>query len=192
MSIEDAPQAEAPREHTLEELTLSETIREIEQHVARGGWDGPPRVFAIIRTREALAASPDLATQMPELPGQVEANEHAMLSVEQEELPPADTLEELLGALAWPGTVHGAAIVVERVIVPPEAEAGMPRDADEALEYLAQHPDREDVRLAVAVLRDGPSWCAIRTRRNDDATQVALGPDLVPGLVSALRATFED
>ncbi len=68
----------------------------------------------------------------------------------------------------------------------------MPSDPDEALSYLAEHPEREDVRLAVAVLRDGPSWCAIRTRRNDDPTQVALGPDLVPGLVAALTATFED
>lgn len=183
---------EGAREHTLEELTLSETIREIEQHVARGGWDSPPRVFAIIRTKEALESSPELAQQMPELPSQVEANEFAMLSIEQEDLPPADTLEELLGSLAWPPTVHGAALVVERVIVPPEAEVGMPSDPDEALSYLAEHPEREDVRLAVAVLRDGPSWCAIRTRRNDDPTQVALGPDLVPGLVAALTATFED
>lgn len=180
------------REHTLEELTLSETLREIEQHVARGGWDGPPRVFAIIRAKDALADFPSLAEQMPELPAQVEANEFAMLSLEQEDLPPAQTLEELLGSLAWPPTVHGAALVVERVIVPPEAEVGMPADPDDALAYLAQHPEREDVRLAVAVLRDGPSWCAIRTRRNDDPTQVALGPELVPGLIAALTATFED
>lgn len=180
------------RTFTLEELTLSETVREIEQHVATGGWDGPPRVFAILRTARALEATPELAEQMPELPTALEANQYHLLSVEQEDLPPASSLEELLGSLAWPATVDGAAVVVERVIVPPEAEVDMPDDPDAAIAYLAEHPERQDVRLAVAVLRDGPSWCAIRTKANDDPTQVGLGPDLVPGLVEALHATFTD
>ncbi len=183
---------ENERTYTLEELTLANTVQEIETHVAQGGWDGPPRVFAIIRTKEALETTPELATQMPELLVQLEANELSMLSIEQEGLPDTETLEELLGSLTWPSTVHGAGIVVERVMVPPEAEAQMPADLDEALAFLHDHPQREDVRLAVGVLRDGPSWCAIRTRRHDDASKVATGPDLVPGLVAGLRATFED
>lgn len=180
------------RSFTLEELTLAETVREIEMHVSTGGWDAAPRVFAIIRTKQALADSPELAQQMPELPAQVEANEFSMLSIEQEDLAPAASLEELLGSIAWPPTVHGAAVTVERVMVPPTAEAAMPSDPDAAIAYLAEHPDRQDVRLAVGVLRDGPSWCAVRTRAHDDEKAVALGPDLVPGLVEALRATFED
>ena len=77
-------------------------------------------------------------------------------------------------------------------MVPPEAEVAMPQDHDEALAYLQEHPERQDVRIAVSVLRNGPSWCAIRTRLNDSPTAVALGPDLVPGLIEALRATFQD
>lgn len=183
---------ENERSYTLEELTLATTVQEIETHVAQGGWDGPPRVFAIIRTQEALRTTPELAEQMPELLVQLEANELAMLSIEQEDLPDADTLEELLGSLTWPDTVHGAGIVVERVMVPPEAELQMPADPEAALAFLQEHPQREDVRLAVGVLRGGPSWCAVRTRRHDDATRVATGPDLVPGLVAGLRATLED
>src|SRR5690606_16523047 len=56
---------ENERTYSLEELTLANTVQEIETHVAQGGWDGPTRVFAIIRTKEALATTPKLATQMP-------------------------------------------------------------------------------------------------------------------------------
>ena len=67
----------------------------------------------------------------------------------------------------------------------------MPDDPDEALRYLMGHPDRSDVRLAVGVLRGGASWCAVRTRALDADDQVAQGPTVVPGLVDAVRATFE-
>ena len=66
----------------------------------------------------------------------------------------------------------------------------MPSDDDAALAYLMSHPDRQDVRIAVGVLRTGESWTALRTRANDADDDVAKGPDLVPGLVEALRATF--
>ncbi len=85
---------ENERTYTLEELTLANTVQEIETHVAQGGWDGPPRVFAIIRTKEALETTPELASQMPELLVQLEANELSMLSIEQEGLPDTETLEE--------------------------------------------------------------------------------------------------
>ena len=101
-------------------------------------------------------------------------------------------LEDGLARVAWPATVDGAALVVERIVLPPAAEEGVPDDPDAALDYLTNHPDRQDVRLAVGVLRDGTTWCAVRSRAHDSATDVAGGPDLVPGLVEALRATLED
>lgn len=175
---------------TLEELTLSETVRELEQHVAKGGWDGPVRVFALVRTADALRTTPELAQQLPDVVRSAADNPFHLISIEQEDLPPARDLEELLGSLAWPTTVQGAGLVVERFILPPEAEAAMPADPEEALAYLESHPDREEVRIAVGVLRDGPAWCAVRTRANDDPESVGLGPDLVPGLIEALRATL--
>ena len=66
----------------------------------------------------------------------------------------------------------------------------MPAGQDEALAYLMGHPDRQDVRIAVGALRTGETWSAIRTRAHDDDAAVAMGPDLVPGLVAALRATL--
>ncbi|MCV2394508.1 PPA1309 family protein [Actinotalea sp. M2MS4P-6] len=166
-------------------------MREIERHVASGGWDGPVRVFALVRTADALAAEPGLADQLPpETVAAATLDPHHLTAVEQEDLPQSDSLEDLLAGLSWPVTVHGAAVVVERVVLPTSAEEGMPDDPDEALTYLMAHPDRQDVRLAVGALRGGPTWCVLRTRAHDDDAAVAGGPDLVPSLVEAVAATL--
>lgn len=171
---------------------LADAVHEIERHVATAGWDGPVRVFALVRTSSALEAEPGLASQFSaDVVAAAMNDPHHLTSVEQEGLPPSDDLESLLGSLAWPETVDGAAVVAERVVLPAEAEAAMPDDADEALSYLMQHPQRQDVRLAVGVLRSGQSWCAVRTRQADADDAVAGGPDVVPGLVAAVAATLD-
>ncbi|UNX53938.1 PPA1309 family protein [Georgenia sp. TF02-10] len=172
-------------------LGLRQAVVDLERYAAAQGWDGPVYVFALVRTARALADSPALAQELP--PEAVEAAredpEH-LTSIEQDGLPAAETLEELLSQLAWPEQVDGAAIVVERMVVPPEAEAGLPNDPAAALQQLLDHPSRQDVRMAAGVLRSGESWCALRTRSNDSDDAVAGAPDAVPGLVEALRATF--
>jgi hypothetical protein len=167
------------------------TVRELEQHVSSGGWDGPVRLFALIRTAAAIDRDPTLTGQLPpDVVAAAQEDAEHLTAVEQEGLPGADTIEELLGRIAWPPTVDGAALVVERLVVPPEAEAGMPADTDAAADYLRNHPQRREVRLAAAVLRDGTQGCAVRARDHDSADQVAVGPDLVPGLVTALVTTL--
>jgi len=171
---------------------LAEAVNEIERYVAVAGWDAPARVFALVGTHRALEVEPALAAQLaPDVVAQAMADPHHLTSVEQDGLPDAGSLEDLLTMLSWPGTIDGAAVVVERVVLPTAAEEAMPADPDEALEYLMAHPDRQDVRLAVGVLRSGESWCAVRTRAADDDGAVAGGPDLVPGLVAAVAATLE-
>jgi hypothetical protein len=170
---------------------LAEAVVEIERHVATGGWDGPVRVFALVRTAAALDAEPSLARQLPpEVLAAAAADPEHLTSVEQEGLPASDDLEGLLASIAWPDGVHGAAITVERIILPPEAEADLPADPDAALAALLAHPQRQDVRIAAGVLRSGEGWCAVRTRAEDADIAVGQGPDVVPGLVDALRATF--
>src|SRR5690625_18691 len=110
-------------------------------------------------------------------------------TIEQEGLPESDTHEDLLAQLAWPETVHGTAVVVERIVVPPEAEASMP-EGDAGVEYLMSHPDRQDVRIAAGVLRTGEPWCAQRSRANDSDHAVGGGAQAVPGLIEALAATL--
>jgi hypothetical protein len=174
------------------QLAVLRTVRELELHVAGAGWDGPVRLFALIRTAGALQRDPSLATQLPPdvVTAATEDSEH-LTAVEQEDLPQTGTIEGMLGRIAWPRTVDGAALVVERVVVPPEAEAGIPDDESQGIDYLQQHPQRRDVRMAAAVLRDGTQGCAVRARDHDEDDRVAVGVDLVPGLVSALTATLD-
>ncbi|MBD8078226.1 PPA1309 family protein [Cellulosimicrobium arenosum] len=172
--------------------SLAVSVHEVENHVADAGWDAPPRLFALVATAGALAADPTLADRLPsDVVTAARTDPHHLLSVEQEEFAADGDLERSLAVVAWPPTVDGAALVVERIVLPPDAEESVPDDPQAALEHLANHPDRQDVRLAVGVLRSGEAWCAVRSRAHDVAADVASGPDLVPGLVAALRATFE-
>ncbi|MGO1560295.1 MAG: PPA1309 family protein [Actinomycetaceae bacterium] len=187
----DDDAAPAPAQPTARQSAVRAAVLDLERHSSRIGWDGPVVVAALVRTADALATDPTIAEAVgvdAVLSGGLDP-EH-LFSVEQEDLPHHETVEELLAQLAWPEQVVGAAITVERIVVPPEAEADLPTDPAEALAALAAHPDREDVRMAVGVLRTGESWCALRSRSHDDDTMVAGSPDAVPGLVSALAATL--
>lgn len=170
---------------------LTSVVLEIERHVARAGWDAPLRVFALINPADAMAADAALRAQLPpELVAAADADPSSLTAVEQEDLPAGDGVEQVLGQMTWPDAVAGAAVVLERFVVPPEAERQLPDDPDEALAALMAHPDRDDIRLAVGVLRDGRSCCAVRTRSNDEENKVGVGPDVAPGLVQALKDTL--
>lgn len=172
---------------TTEPLTVA--ALETERHVATSGWDQNPRVFALVETAALIEAEPQLAES---LAGAADRAPGALTAIEQEDLPRTSSLESLLGRIAWPETVHGAALAVERVVLPPGAERDLPEDPEEAVEALAAHPQREDVRLLVAVHRDGRAVCLLRQRAHDRDDRVATGEDIAPGLVHALRATLED
>jgi hypothetical protein len=165
---------------------LTAVLLDIERHAAASGWDQPWRVFALVDTASLLAHEPALAetlgpdTTAPWTP------------VEQDQLPEAVTLEELLHQLAWPETVVGAALVVERVMLPAEVEGELPENQVEILRAIAEHPQRQEMRLAVAVLRDGARSCALRFRSHDDERSVLSGESLAPRLTDALSATFDD
>ena len=172
---------------------LARAVTETEAHVAAFGWDQPVRVFALVRTAEALAADPDIAELLEAATvEEARSDPELLMVVEQEGLPAAADLEHLLAQLAWPESVHGAAISVERLLLPPAAqeEADALTDAAERLAFLRARPDREDIRMVVGVLRSGESWCALRSRSHDDDASVYQGEQLVPGLVEALATTF--
>jgi len=162
--------------------TLTSVLREIEVHVGTAGWDQPPRLFALANTRELAAREPTL--------GLVAESADAMTPIEQDALPGDRPLHEALAHVAWPAEVTGCAIVLERVYLPPSAEAALPTDESELTSFAQTHPDRRDVRIAVAVLRDGSRLCALRMRGHEESLSV--GPDLVPGLADALATTLQD
>ena len=158
-----------------------------ERHVAAAGWDQNPRLFALVPTADLMEREPHLRAQRRG----ADLAEGALSAIEQEDLPATSHIESLLGGIAWPDTVMGAAVALERVVVPPEAERDLPADPEAAMEVLANDPRRQDVRLLVAVTRDGRARCLLRQRAHDSDDQVAMGEDIAPGLVHALRATLE-
>jgi len=177
---------------TSRQQSIKEAVREIESYVSTFGWDGPVRVFALIRSADALADHPELANELPaDVSLEAASSPEAFFSVEQEELPPADSIDHLLSQIAWPESVAGAAISCERITLPPEAENDIPDDEAEAEKFLATDPRREDVRMVVGIARTGESWCALRLRSHDHDDEVLQSKDLVPELVEALRTTFE-
>lgn len=153
---------------------------EVEAHVGEAGWDQPARLFALVDTAALVAREPQLAGRL---------GDSAFTPVEQEGATDGVALEDLLTRIEWPETVDGCAVVVERVMLPPDAEESLPDDPAEAIRVAAAHPDRREVRLVAAVLRDGSVHSAVRAREPETA-ELLEGPDLVPSLVSQLRQTL--
>ncbi|XVQ12856.1 PPA1309 family protein [Spirillospora sp. CA-255316] len=165
---------------------LEEVVQDLERHTAQEGWDAAPRLYALVESAELRRAEPELADQLG-----LSAETDTLAALEQPALPEQAAVEDALATIAWPDAVAGCALVLERVVLPPEAEDEIPEDEDEAAEWAARHPAREDVRMIVGVLRDGTRHAALRLRRHDVDDEVLLGPDLVPGLADALAATFD-
>ncbi|MGH3414664.1 MAG: PPA1309 family protein [Marmoricola sp.] len=162
---------------------LSAVVRELDRHAAAAGWDRRAQVFALVSTRDLVEREPGLAG------GLADAGE--LTPVQQDELP-GEELEPLLQRIVWPDSVAGCAAVVERLVLPPEADAEIPADREEAAAFASSHPGRQEVRITAAATRAGETGCALRLREHDDDALVLVGPDLVPGLVEMLRATLED
>jgi hypothetical protein len=162
---------------------------EVEAFVGAAGWDQRPALFALVRAVEFIRDDPSAAAQL----GLQDAPDDALTPIEQEDLPEGD-LDELLGHIGWPESVAGCALAQEIVILPPSAEAEL-EAAGESATAAAQHPDRREARLVVAVQRDGSSAAVLRLRPGADGAvedDLLSGPDLAPNLVTALLATLED
>lgn len=172
---------------TTDQQALDGVVREIEAHAAASGWDQPERLFAVVETADLVQREPQLAEALGVAADEAPAG---YTPVEQETA--TDGLEDLLTEISWPPEVAGCAAVVERLVLPPEADDQIPDDPAEAREFAAAHPARQEVRLVAAVLRSGTAACALRLRSHDDPESVVIGPDLVPALVELLRATLED
>lgn len=164
---------------------LASAVVEVEAHAHEAGWDAPPRLYALVLAADLVRREPALAERLG-----LDAATATLTPIEQEPLPTDRRLEETLHTISWPSEVAGCAAVLERLTLPPRAEAGVPDDPVLAQEYAADHPDRQDVRIAVGVARDGTHHCVLRVRTHDGA--LVQGPDLVPELVRLLRATLED
>ena len=169
---------------------LTRAVLEIDEYASGLGWDQPARLFALVDTARLRTDEPELAAQLGFNDGGATA---PLTPIEQDEIPAGTPLDEFLATIAWPGAVAGCALTVERLMLPPSAESSVPEGLDEAglVDWVAAHPDRQEVRMTVAVLRDGTRESALRLREKDSASDVLTGSELVPGLAEALSVTFE-
>lgn len=170
---------------------LTRAVLEIDDYASGLGWDQPARLFALVDTAQLRTQEPGLADQLGL--GADDSNAGALTPIEQDELPAGTPLDEFLATIAWPEVIAGCALTVERLMLPPSAETAIPEGLDDAslASWVAAHPQRQEVRMTVAVLRDGARESAVRLRAKDTPTEVLTGSDLVPGLAEALTATFE-
>ena len=164
----------------------------IEEHADSNGWDQPPRLYALVPTAELIANEPQVAEQFGL---SVETTPPGSLTpIEQDDFPQGD-LGDVLSGIAWPDSVAGCALVHEAVVLPPGAEENAPNGDDEeaVARWAADHPDRRDIRLTVAVLRDGSRGAAMRVRASadDEQDELVTDPDLAPNLAEALLATLQ-
>ncbi|MCC0096102.1 hypothetical protein K7B10_15185 [Streptomyces flavotricini] len=171
---------------------LTRAVLEIDEYASSLGWDKPARLFALVDTAKLRKSEPRLAGQLGL--DQDDAGKSQLTPIEQDEVPKGTPLDKFLGTIAWPPSIVGCALTVERLMLPPSAEASVPEGlSDKQLaKWVAAHPDRQEVRLTVGVLRDGSRESAVRLREKDSSTEVLTGASLVPGLAEALAATFLD
>lgn len=162
---------------------LTAALIEVERHVGRSGWDQPARLFALVRTAELIAAEPTLAEQLSQAPGD------GYTSIEQEEFVAGDDLAETLARIAWPPTVAGCVLALERAFLPSEAEVDLPDDPAAAAKLVADHPQRLDLRVVVGATRDGGRHGVARIRSAEQ--ELIGGADLVPALALALSRTLD-
>jgi hypothetical protein len=168
---------------------LATAVLEIESHIAEGGWDQPARLYALVDTAQLVEHEPQLAAAMGlDAPSE----EGSLTPIEQDQLDPQQLLEAVLEQIAWPENVTGCAAVVERLVLPPDADEAIPDDPAAAHEFAREHPDRQEVRIVAGATRHGATYCALRLRAHDDDQSVVGGADLVPELLALLGATLND
>lgn len=182
-----------PETASADDDALVAVLLEIERHIAAGGWDQPPRLFALVPTERLLAAEPGLADRLqrgrPGVHGVgADGSEDRFTAVEQEHFVPTGDLVADLTAISWPDAVAGCSVAVERTFLPAGSEIDLPDDPTAAAELVAAHPDRQEIRVVVGVDRRGRRHGVARLRSAPN--ELLGGADLVPGLAEVLAHTL--
>lgn len=165
---------------------LSGVVAEIDEELARHSWGQPVRLFALVASDELIENEPALAAELELVPGTI-------TSVEQDGFDPEVSVEQLLPQIAWPDEVLGAAVAVERLILPPATEASLTRNTDESGlgAAVAGHDERIDVRVITAVTRQGEELTLLRLGSPYDQSITGSPAErLAPDLTDLLHATF--
>jgi hypothetical protein len=167
---------------------LVAALIDLERHVGAGGWDQPPRLFALVLTDVLAAAEPALALELGLRTTADGAPPGALTAIEQESFVTTGDLLADLAALEWPETVFGCAVSTERTFLPAGAEDEIPDEPAAAAAYVAAHPDKQEIRVVVGADRAGHRHGVARLVSAPN--ELLGGEDLVPGLGEALAHTL--
>lgn len=162
---------------------LAAAVLEVARHVEEGPLPSP-RLFALARSAELMAASPSLAALLGAEAGGVQDDLH-LTPIDLDDgsstgggMPVTDPLAVLESA-QWPDLAAGGAIACD--LAP---AAWTVRDAEDG----RQLPARQSLRVVVAALADGTTWSAVH--RGDEDGYV-LGAALLPEISEALVQTLQ-
>ncbi|WP_245630415.1 PPA1309 family protein [Granulicoccus phenolivorans] len=188
------PSRTVPTPDEAAEALLAALI-ELEHYVGASGWDQPARLFALVETDDLIAAEPALAAQLQLRSSADSGLPGALTAIEQEEFHTGADLPDVLARIAWPDTVRGCALSLERVFLPAEFEADLPEDPVAAERFVAEHPQRQELRLIVGAVRRAPGADAdpithSLARLRGTPEELLSGTELAPGVSAAIAATL--
>lgn len=184
------------------DTALQRAVREVEDHVASYGWDSPVRLFALVRTAEALQREPDLLDRLPvEDAEAAAADPDHLLLVEQDELDELSTASD-----ADDGTDDGAESADGGADSADTAGSGDADALERMLARLAWPDEVQGVALTVERLVVPPEveaqaptdpeeavrWLAEHPRRRDVRIAAAVLRDGSRACVLRTRGTTED
>ncbi|MCB1293989.1 MAG: hypothetical protein KDB67_04825 [Gordonia sp.] len=183
---------------------LGSALRDVADYVGDDGWNQPPALFALVPTHVLAAANPGLIADDDPSELSPVAQDPLPLGPDNHHADHYAELEQILGTTSWPDAVAGCALVLQVVVVPPEAEAdldsafepllGDPDAAEAAAREVARtHPGSRIARLIVGALRGGSHLVLMQLKpetEEDDETELLTHPDLAPNLVAALASTL--
>ncbi|MDO5746102.1 MAG: PPA1309 family protein [Actinomycetaceae bacterium] len=167
-------------------------LENIERELAQLGWDQAPALFALVNNQwllESIPDSDDTPSEDRQLRESLLDNPGAMTAVLQDSHEDME-IEELINLIVFPEHVVGAALSIERIVVPPSVSDQAPDDPEKRDDFLMNHPQRDDIRVVAGVLRSGEKWCVIRSRSYDKDAAIITGDDLIDDLPELLMRTL--
>jgi hypothetical protein len=159
---------------------LAAAVLEVARHVEEGPL-AAPRLFALARSTELIAASPALAALL----GAEGEGANAHDALDESASPSAPATADPLAALEsvqWPDLAAGGAIACDLAPSAWSVRDGEDRTSGAAL------PSGRALRVVVAALTDGTTWSAVH--RGDEDGYV-LGAALLPEISAALVQTLQ-
>ena len=163
---------------------LIAALIDLEHYVSAAGWDQPARLFALVETEVLVASEPALAESL-DLHDRADGS---LTAVEQDDFVGTGDVLGDLTQIEWPEAVFGCAISLVRTFLPAAYEADLPEDPEAAAAVVAEHPQRQEIRVVVGTDRSANRHGVARLLSQPD--ELLAAANLVPGLAAALAHTL--